>query len=251
MSDLKLLPPNPPTPLERLLLDAAASEAPSPEQRLRVRQALGLPSVTTAPALPGARYAGWLKASLAGAVVVSAALLFVLSGARQQEPRAVEAVAAVTAAPSVVAPVSVPVPVPVPVPSALNVEAPPAQAMPRPAGAGEKTAKAVGESAAKAAASSAPATEAGGNSSEQLRLIDAARAAVRAGNVPAASQALNRYTSQFPRGAFGQEASVLRIQTVALQGDRAQAAALARSFLSRHPNSPHVALVQAIAARAQ
>jgi len=247
MSDLKLLPPNPPTPLERLLLDAAASEAPSPEQRLRVRQALGLPSVTMAPALPGARYAGWLKASLAGAVVVSAALLFVLSGARQQEPRAVEAVAAVTAAPGVVAPA----PVSVPVPSALNVEAPPAQAMPRPAAAGEKTAKAVGESAAKAAASSAPATEAGGNSSEQLRLIDAARAAVRAGNVPAASQALNRYTSQFPRGAFGQEASVLRIQTVALQGDRAQAAALARSFLSRHPNSPHVALVQAIAARAQ
>jgi len=85
--------------------------------------------------------------------------------------------------------------------------------------------------------------------SEQLRLIDAARAAVAAGNSSAASQALSAYNSKFPHGSFGQEAAVLRIETVDLQGNHGQASALARSFLAQHPNSPHVSLVQRIADR--
>jgi len=87
--------------------------------------------------------------------------------------------------------------------------------------------------------------------SEQLRLIDAARAAVAAGNSSAASQALSTYGSKFPHGSFGQEAAVLRIETVDLQGNHGQASALARSFLAQHPNSPHVGLVQRIADRGQ
>jgi outer membrane protein assembly factor BamD (BamD/ComL family) len=86
--------------------------------------------------------------------------------------------------------------------------------------------------------------------SEQLRLIDAARSAVAAGNASAASQALTAYSSKFPHGSFGQEASVLRIEAVDLQGNHAQAASLARAFLAQHPNSPHVSLVQRIANRA-
>src|SRR6187431_1016284 len=85
--------------------------------------------------------------------------------------------------------------------------------------------------------------------SEQLRLIDAARSAVAAGNAPAASAALSSYRARFPRGLFGQEAAVLQIETLDLQGNHALAAAQARSFLARHPNSPHVGVVQRIAGR--
>ena len=91
------------------------------------------------------------------------------------------------------------------------------------------------------------AADSGADLNEQLRLIDAARSAVAAGNPSAASAALSSYRSRFPRGLFGQEAAVLQIQTLDLQGNHAQAAARARSFLARHPNSPHVSVVQRIA----
>ena len=41
MSDLKLVAPDQPTPLEQRLLDAVANESPSAEQRMRVRLAIG------------------------------------------------------------------------------------------------------------------------------------------------------------------------------------------------------------------
>ena len=232
MSDLKLLPPDPPTPLERLLLDAAASEAPSTEQRLRVRQALGLPTAVVMPAAQAGRSAVLVKAVAVAAVVVGAALLFVLSGRGHTAP----------------APASPPV---VPrftanPPPALRVEAlsPAVEAAPPALAAAKPPAK-------SAASVGHPATEAGSDLSEQLRLLESARSAVATGDARAASRALSSYGSQFPHGTFAQEAAVLRIETVDLQGNHAQAAALARSFLARHPNSPHVGLVQGIAARAQ
>jgi hypothetical protein len=87
--------------------------------------------------------------------------------------------------------------------------------------------------------------------SEQLRLIDAARTAVAAGNPSAAALALSSYSAKFPRGSFGQEAAVLRIETTDLQGYYTQATSLAKTFLAQHPNSPHVSLVQRIANRGQ
>jgi outer membrane protein assembly factor BamD (BamD/ComL family) len=100
--------------------------------------------------------------------------------------------------------------------------------------------------AARSVAAAASASD-DGDLSEQLRLIDAARSAVAAGNASAASAAIANYGKRFPRGAFGQEAAVLRIQTLELQGNHSQAAAQARSFLARHPNSPHVSVVRRIA----
>jgi outer membrane protein assembly factor BamD (BamD/ComL family) len=111
------------------------------------------------------------------------------------------------------------------------------------------TAKSV-SSVSGASKSPAPADSAN-DLGEQLRLIDAARSAIAAGNAGAASQALSSYSAKFPHGSFGQEAAVLRIETLDLQGNHAQAAALARNFLAQHPNSPHVGLVQRIANRGQ
>jgi len=232
MSDLKLLPPDPPTPLERLLLDAAASEAPSVEQRLRVRQALGLPTAIVVPTAQAGRSVVLAKAVVVAAVVVGAALLFVLSGRGRTEraPASAPAVAQFAANP----------------PPALTSEAPsPAvEAAPQPPVAAKPPAK-------SAAGVTHPAPESGSDLSEQLRLIETARSAVASGDAATASRALSSYSSQFPRGTFAQEAAVLRIETVDLQGNHTQAAALARGFLARHPNSPHVGLVQGIAARAQ
>lgn len=232
MSDLKLLPPDPPTALERLLLDAATNEAPSAEQRLRVRQALGLPAAVVFPAVQPGRSAVLVKAVIAGAVVVGAALVFVLSGPGRTVPAPVSAhaVAQITANPPPLLAVAPPLPVVEDAPAAAPSAKPPTKS---------------------AASVAQPAAASGADLSEQLRLIDSARSAVAAGDAAAASRALSSYASQFPHGTFGQEAAVLRIETTDLQGNHAQAAALARSFLARHPNSPHVGLVQSIAGRAQ
>jgi hypothetical protein len=242
MSDLKLVAPDQPTALERQLLNAAANESPSAEQRMRVRQALGLPAVAAAPppALPAARRALMLKGAAGGLIVVSAAALLWFSGvARTPQLHPVlnnPSITVPTAAfPSLQPTSAAPEPVAVPLPP---VEGSSAELKPTP-------------KSARAPSSSASAADSGADLSEQLRLIDAARSAVAAGDAKSASAAISSYTSRFPRGAFGQEAAVLRIETVDLQGNHTQAASLARSFLARHPNSPHVSVVQRIAARAQ
>ena len=98
MSDLKLVSPDQPTAFEQRLLDSVANEAPSAEQRLRVRLALGLPSVAPAPP-PGVavgRRALLLKAA-GGASIALAALALLFAGlARKTEPAKRPAVPLVT-----------------------------------------------------------------------------------------------------------------------------------------------------------
>jgi TolA-binding protein len=246
MSDLKLVAPDQPTPLERVLLDAAANESPSLEQRMRVRQALGLPALPALPPSPNAqpgRGAPLGTGPIAFAIVGSAALVALLFGVAHR-PRALTpsppAVPASAAAPSAT-------------PNTLS------PALGAPGAASPPTAPASGDSRAATGAPAQPVTKViptvsarvaqseGGDLSEQLRLMDAARSAVASGNASAASQALTAYASKFPRGSFGQEAAVLRIETIELQGNHAQAAVLAHHFLATHPNSPHVGLVRRIA----
>jgi outer membrane protein assembly factor BamD (BamD/ComL family) len=86
--------------------------------------------------------------------------------------------------------------------------------------------------------------------SEQIRLIEAARAGVAAHDSKAALAALDGYTARFPRGSFGQEATVLRIRALEQAGDFARAGAMAKAFIARFPRSPHVARLKPIAERA-
>lgn len=241
MSDLKLVADQP-TPLERLLLDAAANESPSFEQRMRVRQALGLAvTVPPAPLANAGRGARLGKVAIGTAIAASAVVALLLSGVGRSKP-APHAEPALVVAPTVAqAPAN---PRTEPLASPLPPVEGPSLA---PAAAPKSAPKAIG-SVSNAAKTPAPADSAS-DLSEQLRLIDAARAAVASGNSAAATQALSSYSAKFPRGSFGQEAAVLRIETVDMQGNHAQAAALARSFLLQHPNSPHVSLVQRIAGR--
>jgi len=246
MSDLKLVADQP-TPLERLLLDAAANESPSAEQRMRVRAALGLSAMTAPP--PSVARAGRIatlgKAAIGTAIVASAVIALMLSGVGRK-PVARTAVA--------LTPTSAPSPAPELHPAAEPVVSPlppvePAADVPSSASSPKATLRSV-SSVSGVSKTPAPVDSAS-DLGEQLRLIDAARTAVAAGNASAAAQALSTYGAKFPHGSFGQEAAVLRIETVDLQGNHGQASALARSFLAQHPNSPHVSLVQRIADRGQ
>lgn len=251
MSDLKLVADQP-TPLERLLLDAAANESPSVEQRMRVRAALGLAAMTVPPptVAPAGRAALLGKAAIGGVIAASAVVALMLSGALHKAPAPKAAlVATPTVAPSPAPQVQLAAPAE-PVASPLPPVEPASDTASTGANAARSTAKSVSSVSKTVTSTPAPADSAA-DLSEQLLLIDAARAAVAAGNASAASQALSSYGSKFPHGSFGQEAAVLRIETVDLQGNHGQAAALARTFLAQHPNSPHVSLVQRIADRAQ
>ncbi|MET0792143.1 MAG: outer membrane protein assembly factor BamD [Polyangiaceae bacterium] len=241
MSDLKLVAPDQPTALERQLLNAAANESPSAEQRMRVRQALGLPAVAAAP-LPtpqAGRRALLAKGAVGTLVVASAALLWFSGIGRTPQ------LSPVLGNPSITVPTAA-------FPNLPATPEPAASPLPPSESAAESVTerRPAARQAARAPSASSSA-ESGSDLSEQLRLIDAARSAVAAGDAKSASSAISSYTSRFPRGAFGQEAAVLRIETLDLQGNHSQAASLARSFLARHPNSPHVNVVQRIAGRAQ
>ena len=235
MSDLKLVAPDQPTPLEQRLLDAVVHEAPSAEQRARVRLALGLPAVATAPlpTPPVGRRALLLKAA-AGAALVSAVMVaWFASRARHEHAEPSAARTAQAPAPS--APIAASA-----APSAPAPSAPEAVIASAPSAARE-------ELLPSKRASKPTAVDRGADLSEELRLIDAARSAIAGRNAAAAAAALSSYRARFPRGTFAQEATVLQIETLDLQGNHTQAAAQARSFLARHPNSPHVNAVQRIA----
>jgi hypothetical protein len=93
------------------------------------------------------------------------------------------------------------------------------------------------ESAPRAPASIPPKADA---LDRESRLLVAARAALRAGDVARAAAALSELEARFPRGMLGQEREVLKIELMAERGDRAGAARRAERFVAAHPNSPHV-----------
>jgi len=244
MSDLKLVPPDQPTPFEQRLLDAVANESPSAEQRARVRLALGLPAVAPPPPslTPVGRRASLLKAG-GGLIVVSGAMLALFLALGRKPSSVAKPPAAIVTQPIPAASPTIAAADPVSEPS---VALPVIEAAPSAAPLNRDTRD--DSTPTRRAGKIAPA-DSGADLSEQLRLIDAARAAVAAGNAAAASTALSSYRTRFPRGPFGQEAAVLQIQTLDLQGNHAQAAVQARSFLARYPNSPHASVVRRIAGR--
>jgi hypothetical protein len=247
MSNLKLVADEP-TPLERMLLDASRAEQPSDEHKSRLRAALGIglplsgplaappppvrapsPVAANAPAAGGslAKSAPLAKVALGvGVLGVVGALWFT-----QQPDAAVPSPPQPTVAPQVAAPL---LPAPAPVVQAPVSSVSPLPPVETPASAPR------GRSAPSAATD---------DLGEQIRLIEAARAGVAAKNAKAALTALDSYSAKFPRGSFGQEALVLRIRAVDQAGDSARATAMAKSFISRFPASPHVARLKPIAER--
>jgi hypothetical protein len=235
-----------PTPLEKLLLDASRSEAPSEEHKARMRALLGIgmplsaPLATPSPAMvDGAPQAVSSKTPLlvmagVGAGVLALVGAFMLTRGDDSS--------AVSKAPATAVTQSVPDVTPSPVPPSVAV-APPPQAAPLPAASALSLATPPRTGRSEASSGSTA------DLSEQIRLIEAARAGLSARNVKATNAALDAYAAQFPRGSFGQEALVLRIRALDQAGDAAGATAMAKSFIARFPKSPHVARLKPIAER--
>ena len=252
MSNLKLVPDQP-TPLEKLLLDASRNEMPSAEHKANLRAALGLgvalplslppPAPTASAAMNSSPLASSPLAAPVVAVAKSSALAKVLVGlGGLAVGGALWLTIGREAAP--VAPPRAPVVskalgAPAPVVAMPEVVAPPAVSPLPPVQRAAPARPSKTESSATA----------GGDLSEQIRLIEAARAGVASNDAKTALAALNSYSSKFPRGSFGQEATVLRIRALDQSGDSARATAMAKSFVARFPNSPHVARLKPIAER--
>lgn len=82
---------------------------------------------------------------------------------------------------------------------------------------------------------------------EEIRLLDLARNAVKSHQSEEALVSLNAYGTRFSDGAFKQEASVLRMQALAQQGDMGRASSMAKRFVESNPNSPYVSRAARIA----
>ena len=80
---------------------------------------------------------------------------------------------------------------------------------------------------------------------DELRLIDAARAAAAGLDLRAVLAYLDRYDRSYPHGQFVPESLALRIETLARAGDRTQARALAARFRRDYPQHPLVGRVGA------
>jgi hypothetical protein len=81
---------------------------------------------------------------------------------------------------------------------------------------------------------------------EEVQILDGAREALVGSDPAAALAALERHHRRFGGGALGPEATVLRIEALLQNGDRAGAARLAREFLAAHPGSPHASRVRSL-----
>jgi hypothetical protein len=129
-------------------------------------------------------------------------------------------------------------------PKPADVLDPRAPIAPEPAGAANS--EAVKPIEPKAAKASRPVSHAVSEDpdlrsslAEQVALMDEARRALARGDAASALSISDRYEQKFPGGSLVQEATLLRIEALAQQGDRAAAAAVARRFLAAHPDSPH------------
>jgi hypothetical protein len=81
---------------------------------------------------------------------------------------------------------------------------------------------------------------------EEVRLIDAARGALSAGNYAQAIQQLDAYDARFSGGTLSSEAAYLRMETWLRSGDERRAADAAKLLLRRHPASPHAPRARAL-----
>ncbi len=74
---------------------------------------------------------------------------------------------------------------------------------------------------------------------EEVKLIDRARASVKAGNAGAALGALQEHARRFPRGRLLPEAMFLRMRAQLAAGRQAQARRTAANILKWYPHGPH------------
>jgi TolA-binding protein len=206
------------SPFETSLISALRDERPSSDLVARMQEGLGIAAASGGAAATAGAF-GWAKLAVVGLVAAG------LAGVGISELRSASAPAA---APPTVKPVPAKVEAPQPATPApvavseLAVQNEPAPARPRPAPSGAADLK------------------------EEIRLLDQARAAVRAGESNEALAVLAKYNRRYPRGQFRQEAQVLRVEALEQAGNKKAAVELGKKFVAAHPESPHVERVERV-----
>lgn len=229
--------------VELSLLRSARLDGPSPASRRKTMVALGLAgsvgaTVTATTATSTAttavlKSAGtlalfkWIGAGVVGGLITLGAINVAAPPAAPPQPPPAAIAAKGALAPAVTI--------------ATQAAAPPAEtAAPTPAAPAEETAPAK-PSAAAAAPKPAPTSL-----TEEVAALDAAREALAGGDASRTLRALDEHDRKFPGGMLGPEATVLRIEALALRGDRAGARRLGTAFLEAHPRSPHAARLRTL-----
>jgi hypothetical protein len=121
----------------------------------------------------------------------------------------------------------------------------PAQ-VPSPAILGAPSSASSSATASNVAPRSARVEAGSGGLSREVAALELAHRALAAHNPSSALHLLDNYRAEFPHGALGSEATVLRVQALLASGNRAAAQALADSYSSRHPDSPYARRIQDI-----
>jgi hypothetical protein len=224
---------------ERALWNSALDDRPPRRSLSATLQAVGVGSaITTAASGAGAGVVAkagtglvlfkWgAVVGLAGAVAVGGGVMARRTSAPAESPQPVAAAAAPAATPREP-------------PRAEQTQAAPES--PEKAPVPQPAARAPASTVRAAAARSSAATASQPDITAEIQNIDSARALIRQGRTKEALAALDRGKSK----SLDVEATVLRIEALMRQGDRARATALANSFLSAHPKSPYAARIRAL-----
>jgi hypothetical protein len=231
--------------LERRLIDAAGRERPSGELSERMARAIGvsLPAAghegvehadTGGSAPHAATASGSLWPWAAGALITAAVAVGVVFALRPgRAPVSTSGVTDSTRATvsAVAPPESAPVKAPLPSDGALK--------------AADTTPFTPAPSSAQRGG-----TKASGDLAEQIAIVDAARSAVRSGDVERALAVVRKYQAEYPRGAFRPEAAALRVEALVKARRTTEARAAAERFVVTYgpgPLADRVALLAGLA----
>ena len=217
---------------ERDLLSSSHDEIPSKDLDRRVLAAMAGVPIASAATAPGLSRFLSTKSVIAGFAVIALGAL-VAGGMMRREPQApsptkAPAPAITTPAPTTEAPRET-VMTPESLPNA------PANAPP-----------AVRSVTKTTAPLPAPAPTASASIAREIELLDDVKAKLGAGSPSEAARALDSYDREFPQGTLRPEATVLRIRTLLLNGDRAGAEKVGNDFLAKNPNGVHAKRVRAL-----
>ena len=217
MKDLERLTPRNATPFEYRLLNAARSETIPSAMKLRMSQGLNLGPT----ALAGSSATAVLSMKTVALAVIGAASLATLVGIARQGGGEVRTGARMRM-PNEPAPTVVAAPTASPNPKEVT---PTATKRPN----------------------ANPAHPLDVNLRGEIARLDAARAALAAGDPTKAIAVLDHYRRRYPNGTFAPEAITLRIEALFQTGNEQAARTLAHRFLKAHPDSPLTERVERLA----
>jgi hypothetical protein len=251
--------------LEKQVVDSVRGEGPSPKVRRRVEVALGLaaglPAATVATNALGASKAAqagvaaglakWVGVVSITGLAAAGATVYVSAraGAGANSLSVPNGVVARTSASAPRAPTPAPrSPIPAsPAPSPSTQEgAPPAPATTAVRATAPASVPAAAPTVPPAPVATVLPTKSAPTLSDELRVLDEARAAMETGDSERALALLDRHDREFASPALAPEAMALRVEVYARRGDREATARLASRFLERFGDRPEAQRVRSL-----